>query len=459
MHTCFHSQSGEGSTPITPLRPDQLSAWLQDQDARIKRWVKASGFGATGHSTCLLPSADGAIERVLVGVARDPLWALASLPLGLPEGNYSLDCDWSQADVIQAMIGWGLGSYQFSAYKKPKRAACCLAMPPGCDVAEVERQVQAVMLARDLVNTPAEDMMPVNLSETVEELAAQHGGDTSVIEGDALLRQNYPAIHAVGRASVHAPRLIDLRWGDSADPKVTLVGKGVCFDSGGLDLKPSKGMRLMKKDMGGAAHAIAIAALIMDAKLPVRLRLLVPAVENAVAGNAYRPGDILSTRAGLSVEIDNTDAEGRIILCDALFEAASESPEVLLDFATLTGAARVALGTELPAMFCNDDEMAEQLRRASVTQCDAVWRLPLHAEYRDMIESKFADLVNSPSNPYGGAITAALFLEAFLPNQPCWAHFDVMAWNVRSRPGRPEGGEAMGVRAVYHYLAEKYRLA
>ena len=329
-------------------------------------------------------------------------------------------------------------------------------LAPECDAAEVVRQVNAVGIARDLVNTPAQDMMPIKLSAAVEELARQHDAQFNVIEGDALLDQNYPAIHAVGRASVHAPRLIDLRWGDSNHPKVTLVGKGVCFDSGGLDLKPSKGMRLMKKDMGGAAHAIAIAALVMDAGLPVRLRLLVPAVENAVSGNAYRPGDILGTRAGLSVEIDNTDAEGRLILCDALHEAASESPEVLMDFATLTGAARVAVGTELAAMFCNDEEMAAQLRLTSVSHYDEVWRLPLHADYRDMIESKFADLVNSPSSPYGGAITAALFLQAFVPNQPCWAHFDIMAWNVRSRPGRPEGGEAMGVRAVYRYLADRF---
>ena len=456
MHSCFHAVSGDDTIPITPVASDALDAWLAEQPSELGAWVKASGFTAGAHSFCLVPTRTGQIERVLVGQSAQALWTLASLPMNLPDNNYCLDCDWSNSDKTQALIGWGLGAYQFTTYKSAERTPARLAMPAGCDADEVDRQVAAATLARDLVNTPAEDMMPAQLSAAIEKLAARYSAEVSVIEGDELLAQNYPAIHAVGRASVHSPRLIDLRWGNVADPKVTVVGKGVCFDSGGLDLKPSKGMRFMKKDMGGAAQAIAVCSLIMDAKLPVRLRLLIPAVENAVSGNAYRPGDILSTRAGLSVEIDNTDAEGRVILCDALFEAAGESPQLLIDFATLTGAARVALGTELPAMFCNDDDMARGISEACVEAGDAVWRMPLHADYRDMVQSKFADLVNSPSNPYGGAITAALFLQAFVPAKICWAHFDVMAWNVRSRPGRPEGGEAMGVRAVYGFLHDKF---
>jgi leucyl aminopeptidase len=269
------------------------------------------------------------------------------------------------------------------------------------------------------------------------------------------LSKNYPAIHAVGRAASHAPRLIDLRWGKKHHPKLTLVGKGVCFDSGGLDLKPASGMRLMKKDMGGAAHAIGLSNMIMRAGLPVRLRMLVPAVENAVAGNAYRPGDVLSSRKGLSIEIDNTDAEGRVVLCDALTEAVSESPDLVIDFATLTGAARVALGTDLPAMFCNHDEVADSIAASARRVLDPVWRLPLHRPYRELIDSQIADILNS-GGPYGGAITAALFLQDFVPDSTPWVHFDLMAWNLRSRAGRPEGGEAMALRALLDYLRNRY---
>ena len=456
MPTCYDLEPCADSIAIVPLTTDALDAWLDGQDESVRRWVRSSGFGAQPHSTCLIPGDSGTLHAVLVGSPTMPLWTLASLPANLPEGHYHLHCDWPDDDQHHAAIGWGLGAYQFSAYKKPKRQPARLQLPAVCDAAEIERQVAAVYLARDLINMPAADLMPAELTQAVKDLGDKHAAEVEVITGEALLERNFPAIHAVGRASEHAPRLADLRWGDPSHPKVTLVGKGVCFDSGGLDLKPSKGMRLMKKDMGGAAHAIAVADLIMGAGLPVRLRLLIPAVENAVAGNAYRPGDVLQTRAGLTVEIDNTDAEGRVILCDTLAEACSETPQVLIDFATLTGAARVAVGTELPAMFCNDDDMAQQLRAVSVTQTDEVWQLPLHAEYRDMIDSKVADMVNSAPSPYGGAITAALFLQAFVAESVSWAHFDVMAWNLRARPGRPAGGEAMGVRAVYCYLAGRF---
>jgi len=291
----------------------------------------------------------------------------------------------------------------------------------------------------------------------VSKLATGHGAEIRVVTGQALLDEGYPAIHAVGRASTHRPRLIDLTWGDPGAPRLTLLGKGVCFDSGGLDIKPASGMRLMKKDMGGAAHAIGLADLVMSASLPVRLRLLVPAVENAIAGNAYRPGDVLATRKGLTVEVDNTDAEGRIVLSDALTEGAADTPDLMIDFATLTGAARIALGTELPAMFCNDEAVATGLAEAGRDVHDEVWRMPLHAPYRALIESKVADIANSASQPQGGAITAALFLQAFVPDAISWAHFDIMAWTTTAKPARPVGGEAMALRAVFEFLERRYR--
>ena len=316
--------------------------------------------------------------------------------------------------------------------------------------------LEAITLVRDLINTPAEDMMPEQLAAAVLALGQTFNADVTQIIGDDLLRQNYPVIHIVGRASTHAPRLIDLRWGDPTHPKLTLIGKGVCFDSGGLDLKPANGMRLMKKDMGGAAHAIGLAQLIMSTGLPVRLRLLVAAVENAVSGNAFRPGDVVRSRQGISIEIDNTDAEGRLILCDALADAATDQPDLMVDFATLTGAARVAVGTEVPAFFTTSDALAQALMDAAVQQHDPIWRLPLHRPYRQMLDSKIADIANSASSPFGGAITAALFLQEFVPDSLHWVHFDLMAWNNRNRPGRPEGGEAMGLRAVFECLQQRY---
>jgi len=308
---------------------------------------------------------------------------------------------------------------------------------------------------RDLINTPANDMLPSHLASAAEDVAREFGARATTTVGDDLAK-GFPMIHAVGRASTDAPRLIDLVWGDPAHPKVTLVGKGVCFDSGGLDLKPANGMRLMKKDMGGAAHALGLARLVMANALPVRLRVLIPAVENAVAGNAFRPGDVIRARSGTTVEIDNTDAEGRLVLCDALSLACEEKPAALIDYSTLTGAARTALGTELPALFANDDALAVGIESAGRACADLVWRLPLHAPYKKMLDSKIADFANGSSSPYAGAIVAALFLETFVAAGVPWAHFDIMAWNTASQPGRPEGGEAMGLRAVYAMLAERF---
>ena len=350
-----------------------------------------------------------------------------------------------------------MAAYRFDRYKKATPPAALL-FPGSAEAADSARALaRAVARVRDLINTPACDMMPKDLAAAVSELATEHGADLRVVTGEALLDEGYPAIHTVGRASSHRPRLIDLTWGDSRAPRLTLVGKGVCFDSGGLDIKPASGMRLMKKDMGGGAHAIGLADLVMSTALPVRLRLLVPAVENAIAGNAYRPGDVISTRKGLTVEVDNTDAEGRIVLSDALADGAGDEPDLMLDFATLTGAARIALGAELPAMFSNDEAVADGIADAGRDVHDEVWRMPLHPPYRELIESKVADIMNGSSQPYGGAIAAALFLQEFVPDGIPWAHFDIMAWTTRARPARPVGGEAMALRAVFEYLERRFR--
>lgn len=392
--------------------------------------------------------------RVCVGVADgDDAWAVGDLAAHLPVGRYRLEaCAGLELDPKQRQrlqLAWALGAYRFTAYRQSESSPAQLE----CDDPEVIRWVEAITWVRDLINTPAGDMMPIQLAEAAERLANRFAGELTQLVGDELLAENYPCIHAVGRASAHPPRLIDLRWGDESHPRVTVVGKGICFDSGGLDIKPPNGMRLMKKDMGGAAHALGLAHLIMATAMPLRLRLLIPAAENAISGSAFRPGDVLNTRAGKSVEVDNTDAEGRLVLADALAEAANEEPELLIDFATLTGAARSALGTEIPVLFSNDEALAEGLLN---NRAEPIWRLPLHRPYRKLLESRIADIANAASSPYGGAITAALFLAEFVPATTAWAHLDIMAWNNRARAGRPKGGEAMGLMAVFDYLERRY---
>ena len=445
-----------GAVPILPLAADELKSWLKSQPpaqrSSVAAWVDSLRFTAKPGTHCLLPGADGALARVLVGVdPADGPYAYAGLPAALPLGRYRLEPadgpDDAREQANHAALGWALGSYAFGRYRKARDFAS-LAWPKGVDRGAVGRTAQAVRLVRDLINTPAGDMGPAELAAVARKLARTHGARLSVIVGDALLKHNYPAVHAVGRASEKAPRLIDLRWGKKG-PKVTLVGKGVCFDSGGLDLKTAAGMKLMKKDMGGAAHVLGLASMVMAAGLPLRLRVLVPAVENSVSGNAFRPLDVLKTRKGLTVEVGNTDAEGRLILCDALAEASREKPDLLIDFATLTGAARVALGTGLPALFCNDDALAQTLLDEGLARYDQIWRLPLHQPYRKGLDSQVADLNNISDGPFGGAITAALFLQAFVAAGIPWAHFDLMAWNLSASPGRPQGGEAMALRAVY----------
>ena len=438
---------------IVPLRAQRLEAWVKRQAPSVGQWVRSAAFTAKPGSVCLVPSAEGGLAQVLVGIEEGlDRWSIAALPASLPKGNYKLAESVDGNDAEAACFAWAIGAYRFLRYKKREGDLARLVWPAGIDRAAIRRTVAALILARDLINTPAEDMGPPHLAEAAKAVAKAHKAKFGVIVGDDLLKKNYPAIHAVGRAAARPPRLIDLSWGNSG-PRLTLVGKGVCFDSGGLDLKPAGGMLLMKKDMGGAALMLALAQMIMEAGLKIRLRLLIPAVENAVNGNAYRPLDVIRTRKGITVEIGNTDAEGRVILCDALAEAQSDKPDLILDAATLTGAARVALGPDLPALFCNDDDIADALLRHGKAEDDPLWRMPLHKGYRRMLDSKVADINNVSDGSYAGAITAALYLQEFIDPGARWAHIDTMAWNTRDRPGRPEGGEALGLRALFAFVS------
>lgn len=458
MTASFKTKADPKTIPVTPIEHAVFDAWLKKEPAAIQAWVKSSGFTAKPGQISLVAGKDGKLSRVLFGVKdHDGFWDYAPLPTALPEGSYRIDARMSAAGATAAATGWALGGYRFERYKSTKsKKLPTLVWPARADKARANAMAESISLVRDLINTPAEDMGPSQLAAAARTLGRGHKADVKVITGDALLKQNYPTIHAVGRASDDPPRLIDLRWGRKSDPKVTLVGKGVCFDTGGLDLKSAGGMLRMKKDMGGGAHALGLAHLIMALKLRVRLRVLVPAVENNVAGNAFRPLDVITTRKGVTVEIGNTDAEGRLVLCDALAEADSENPDMILDFATLTGAARVALGTDLPALFCNNDNLAGDLAKAGDTVNDPMWRLPLWRPYRQLLESKVADINNVSEGGFGGAITAALYLQEFVRDTTPWAHFDMMAWNLSGRPGRPAGGEAQSLRGVFEMLEKRY---
>lgn len=439
--------------PLHVMEREQFAAWRAQQSPALVAWLDAQHFSGSGGSVVLLPGEHG-LAGAIVGVG-DPgdAYAYAHAPFALPEGSV-----WQLADALPANIetllhlGWGLGSYRFARYRKPNRAPAQLVASPAAEVRDV---ITASLRVRDWVNTPTEDMGPQQLEDAARELAAAHGGQCEVITGDALLEQNFPAIHAVGRASHRAPRLIALRWGQAGRPHVALVGKGVCFDTGGLDIKPADGMRNMKKDMGGAAHALALAGLIMAQELPVQLTLLIAAVENAIGPDAFRPGEVIATRKGLSIEIDNTDAEGRLVLCDALTYASEQQPEIVLDFATLTGAARIALGPDLPALFSNNDSLAQQWLQAGETTRDPVWRMPLWRPYLRYLHSGIADLANAGSR-MAGSVTAALYLERFIAEGQAWAHLDVYAWNDGERPGRPAGGEALALRSAWSMLKTRY---
>ncbi|MEO1522226.1 MAG: leucyl aminopeptidase family protein [Cyanobacteria bacterium J06633_2] len=443
--------------PITFVSPEELNS----EPEHHQSWFSSTGFKADAGSYSLIPNVDGTLAHIYVGKPDGfNTWTLGKLATELPFNHYHLAATLTADEATQLYLGWKLAQYRFTPYKQDKKSNIrdnqpILEPPSQADLDYVEAAVEAAYLVRNLVNTPAGDMGPAQLEKEARAIATTYQADIQVTTGDALLTENYPMIHAVGRASDQPPRLIDMKWGDSTHPKVTLVGKGVCFDSGGLNAKNASGMKLMKKDMGGAAHVLGIATMIMKMKLPVRLRVLVPAVENSIAGNAMHPLDILNTRKGITVEVGNTDAEGRLVLGDALWEASQDEPDLLVDFATLTGAARVALGTELPAMFCSDEATADQLKQSGLQVNDPLWPMPLHQPYRSMLDSKVADISNISNGSYGGAITAALFLKEFVASDIPWVHIDVMAWNLRSLPGRPEGGEAMGVRAVTDLIRQR----
>ncbi|WP_222565367.1 leucyl aminopeptidase family protein [Novilysobacter antarcticus] len=440
--------------PLHIVSPDRLEQWRAAQPPAHGKWLDAQGFDASAGSVALLSADDGSIAGAVIGVADGAdAYCYAHAPFALPPGTVWTPAEGlDEADATNLALGWGLGSYRYSRYRKPKRAPAELAASPAQEVRDV---IAACLRVRDWVTTPTEDMGPQQLEDAARGLAESHGAELEVIAGDALLEQNFPTIHAVGRASHRAPRLIALRWGNPEHPHLALVGKGVCFDTGGLDMKAADGMRNMKKDMGGAAHALALAGLVMAQALPVRLTLLMAAVENAVGPDSFRPGDVITTRKGITVEVDNTDAEGRLVLCDALAYACEQNPDTIIDFATLTGAARVALGPDLPALFANDDTLARQWLDAGETTRDPVWRMPLWRPYLRYLDSSIADIANAGSR-MAGSVTAALYLERFISEGQKWAHLDVYAWNDKDRPGRPAGGEALALRSAWTMLKERY---
>ncbi|MBD3769840.1 MAG: leucyl aminopeptidase family protein [Rhodobacterales bacterium] len=453
MHKSFTTQA-DASVRVWLYTADAFKSLENDPFPSARAIGAAQGFKGGAGQMVLVPGADGALAHVLGGIGdgKDAL-AVAALSGKLPEGNYEVAAD-GGLSVASIAAGWADGAYRFDRYLKDKSNPPKLVVPEGEEGEALSAEADAVALLRDLVNTPAGDMTPAGIHETIEKLAGEFGAKLTAIVGDDLLEQNYPMVHAVGRAAKAAPRFLELEWGDASNPKLALVGKGVTFDSGGLDIKPSSGMRIMKKDMGGSAHVIALARLVMATKLPVHLKLYVPTVENAISGDAFRPGDILPSRKGLTVEIDNTDAEGRLILADALARASEGNPDLLLDFATLTGAARVALGADLAPVYSDDEQLVADVLAGAAESGDPVWRMPLWDPYMSELKSPIADLVNSGSG-FGGSITAALFLKQFV-DAKSWAHFDVWAWR-KGKYGRPEGAAACGLRAVWTMLQKRYR--
>ena len=450
---CF-AAAASASVPVTPVSPSGFASWLEAQSPAIASFVKAAGFKADAGRVFALPGEGGIAGFIAGRDAKDSLWA-GALASALPEGTYRLE-GLSAEELERAALAWGLGAYQFTTDKAAKRAPAQLALPSGAPSRETLAMIEAAYLVRDLVNTPAGDLGPEEIEAAARDLAARHDAKFSSIRGDELLGQGFNLIHAVGRGSPRAPRLIDISWGKASDPKLTLVGKGVAFDTGGLDIKPSSNMILMKKDMGGAAHVLGLAHVIMTAGLPVSLRVLVPAVENSVSGDAYRPSDIIKSHKGLTVEIGNTDAEGRLILADALSLADADEPDLMIDMATLTGAARTALGPELPALFTDDDAFASDLLAAGAAESDPLWRLPLWTPYAKYLESPVADLNNAGSSGFAGAITAALFLKRFVEKAKTWAHLDIYAWSTSNGPTKSVGGEAQTLRTLFRVLKTRY---
>ncbi len=460
----FEEQHTATARPLWLVTEAGLESWLQAQDATSRGWLAAMRFRAERHQVAAVPGADGELRMAALGLGKlqdleslEP-FHVAGAPGRLPPGAWRIETPLPARAATAAAIGWAYGSYRFERYRKPsspEKPLAALVPPQLAEMAHVRRVSAALAMARDLINTPACDLTPQRLAEQALEMATRCGAHGHIVAGDAL-REGYPAIHAVGRAAESAPRLVDFHWGDPGAPRVTLVGKGVCFDSGGLDIKGASGMLLMKKDMGGAACVLALARLVMESSLPVRLRVLVPAVENAISGGAYRPGDVLATRKGLSVEVGNTDAEGRLVLCDALAAADVEKPDLLVDLATLTGAARIALGPELPALFGSRTETVEALARHGRELGDPLWQMPLWDGYEDELASRVGDINNVSASPLAGSIIAGLFLRRFVTEARDWLHVDLYAWNGKDRPGRPVGAEPQAVRALYALLVERY---
>ncbi|MDB5485539.1 MAG: leucyl aminopeptidase [Tardiphaga sp.] len=458
MHSVFETDPATPAIPITFVTKTTCTEVLAALPPFARHFAQASGFVARPGQWLMLPGDDGAIDSVLFGLedelAKRDLFRPGQLPDLLPPGTYRFAN--APHDARLATLAFALGSYQFSRYRKAEARDVRLVPPEGVDIADITRMADAATLARDLINTPANDMGPAELESAARDLAQRYGAEFTCITGDELVAQNFPLIHAVGMASPRAPRLIDFTWGHASHPRVTLVGKGVVFDTGGLDLKPSSAMLIMKKDMGGAANVLALAMMVMDAKLPVRLRVLIPAVENAVAGNAFRPLDIFKSRKGSTVEIGNTDAEGRLVLADALAYADEDKPDILIDMGTLTGAARVALGPDLPPFYTNDETLAGDVGTFAAQENDPLWRLPLWAPYDTWLDSKVADINNAPSGGFAGSITCALFLQRFVEPTTRWLHVDIYGWTPSAKPARPEGGECQAARAIYRLLSQRY---
>jgi leucyl aminopeptidase len=460
MHAAFETAPATPVIPITFATKATWDAISADLPTPARQFALASGFAAKPGACLALPAAGGEIAQVVFGLDnetakfRDP-FRPGQLPGLLPPGVYRF-ANVASDHAHLATLAFALGHYRFGRYRKSEPPEVRLVPPNGVDIANISRMANAAALARDLINTPSNDMGPEELAQAAQQLAQRFGADFNCVVGDDLTRQNFPLIHAVGMASPRAPRLIDFTWGDPSHPKVTLVGKGVCFDTGGLDLKPSSSMLIMKKDMGGAANVLALAQMVMDARLKVRLRVLIPAVENAVAGNAFRPLDIFTSRKGLTVEIGNTDAEGRLVLADALTLADEETPDLLIDLGTLTGAARVALGPDLPPFYTEDEALAETLSACAKREHDPLWRLPLWPPYDSWLDSKIAHINNAPSGGFAGSITCALFLQRFVEAATSWLHVDIYGWTPTAKPGRPEGGECQAARAIYRLLSDRY---
>jgi leucyl aminopeptidase len=460
MHSVFETAPATPAIPITFATKATWDTISSELPAPARQFALANGFAAKPGACLTLPDANGEIAQVVFGVEngtskfRDPFRA-GQLPALLPPGVYRF-ANVAPHEARLAALAFALGSYRFGRYRKTDASDARLVPPDGVDVADITRIAEAAALARDLINTPSNDMGPEELALAAQQLAQRFGANFNCMVGDDLTRQNFPLIHAVGMASPRSPRLIDFTWGDPAHPKVTLVGKGVCFDTGGLDLKPSSSMLIMKKDMGGAANVLALALMVMDARLKLRLRVLIPAVENAVAGNAFRPLDIFPSRKGITVEIGNTDAEGRLVLADALALADEEKPDLLIDLGTLTGAARVALGPDLPPFYTGDEGLAQELADCAKQENDPLWRLPLWPAYDSWLDSKVANVNNAPSGTFAGSITCALFLQRFVEAAKSWLHVDIYGWTPSAKPARPEGGECQAARAIYKLLSDRY---